>query len=417
MPTIEELVQKIDTLSNQRVSSDVFKTSLDELKAMVEKRNDDVKVELKSHYETAMKAASEEFAEKLRLSMVEMGKTFTTSGETGEDLPDEKTYGKSFGEFLTKVKYTPESLKVLGENTGSAGGYLVPTTWSKRILKRAIEKGLVRTFGPSLIDMPTPKFEVPTITSTSNSSNFYGGIMTYWGSETTDLEAGITQPTFGQVNLDAGKLYGYAESSEDLAQDAIIAIGPLLQQLFGDAIAFEEDYAFINGNGVGKPLGVVNAPCRVTVSRATATQINTIDIVNMLSRFSGSMDNAVWLANQTVLPYLYTLQDAGGNYILFPGMSGNIAGRSPGSIFGIPLVISEKAQALGTSGDLILGDWSNYLIGDLRGLRIEESKDFKFGTDKRCWKIVKRVDGKPWLNSAITPRNGGSTLSPFVLIS
>jgi hypothetical protein len=39
---------------------------------------------------------------------------------------------------------------------------------------------------------------------------------------------------------------------------------------------------------------------------------------------------------------------------------------------------------------------------------------FKFQNDQEVWRIVKRVDGQPWLDSAITPRAGGSTLSPFI---
>ena len=42
------------------------------------------------------------------------------------------------------------------------------------------------------------------------------------------------------------------------------------------------------------------------------------------------------------------------------------------------------------------------------------STDFKFQTDETAFKIIERVDGRPWLNSALTPKNSGSTLSPFV---
>jgi hypothetical protein len=44
----------------------------------------------------------------------------------------------------------------------------------------------------------------------------------------------------------------------------------------------------------------------------------------------------------------------------------------------------------------------------------DSSTDYQFGSDKTTFRIIQRVDGRPWLKSAITPQNGGNTLSPFV---
>lgn len=420
MPDIQELIGEIKDMAKQKVSVDDFTTKIDELKSQIDKRNTDVEADLKKQYgdiNDRMEKAAKDFEEKLTNAVKEMGTAFKNTGEKdGKNKPDEAKYGKDFGNFLWKVKTEDTQLKALSENTGADGGFLVPDYWSNEILKISIEDSIIRNIGPKTIDMPGPKFDIPAIKSTSQSGSVYGGIITYWGKESTNLSSNDTKPAFGKISLDANKLYGYTESYEDLNMDAMTAIGPLLQEMFGDAIAFEEDYQFINGDGVGKPLGVAQAACRATVSRGTASQIHTDDVVGMLARFSGKLDKAVWIANQSTLTYLLTLQDAAGNYILFPGMSGNIAGISPGSLYGIPIILSEKAQALGTEGDLILGDWSNYIVGDLHGLRVEESKDYKFGEDIRCWKVVKRVDGKPWLDSTITPKHG-STLSPFVLLT
>lgn len=96
---------------------------------------------------------------------------------------------------------------------------------------------------------------------------------------------------------------------EDLTRDAFIALSPLLERVFGQSLGLEENLAFYSGDGVGKPLGVVKAPCRATVSRGTASQIHATDFVNMLARFNGNMDNAVFIANQSTIPYVYTLRD------------------------------------------------------------------------------------------------------------
>jgi hypothetical protein len=45
------------------------------------------------------------------------------------------------------------------------------------------------------------------------------------------------------------------------------------------------------------------------------------------------------------------------------------------------------------------------------------STEFKFGNDKTAMRVIERVDGTPWIKSAITPRKGSNTLSPFVKVA
>ncbi len=59
---------------------------------------------------------------------------------------------------------------------------------------------------------------------------------------------------------------GYSVSSNVLLQDAAFGPEKFLFTLFGQAIAWFEEYAFLQGNGVGKPIGMLNAGCRCTGS-------------------------------------------------------------------------------------------------------------------------------------------------------
>jgi hypothetical protein len=45
------------------------------------------------------------------------------------------------------------------------------------------------------------------------------------------------------------------------------------------------------------------------------------------------------------------------------------------------------------------------------------STEWKFGNDQTAYRIIQRVDGRPWIQSAITPANSGPALSPFVQLS
>jgi HK97 family phage major capsid protein len=88
------------------------------------------------------------------------------------------------------------------------------------------------------------------------------------------------------------------------------------------------------------------------------------------------------------------------------------------TILGRPVIFTEKTPALTTTGDINFVDLSYYLIGDRQIMQASSSPHFKFSTDKTAFKFIERVDGRPWLQSAITPKNNSSsTLSPFVQLA
>ena len=84
-------------------------------------------------------------------------------------------------------------------------------------------------------------------------------------------------------------------------------------------------------------------------------------------------------------------------------------------LLGPPIYITEKVPANDATNDLSLVDFSHYLIGDRQVIQADSSPHFKFSSDKTAYKILERVDGRPWVNTALTPRNNSSnTLSPYV---
>ncbi len=404
---VEELLQSIKDIGDGKLAKEEFKTKMDQLKEAVDQRNKELDEQF-GDMENNLETKLSQMAEKI-------GDAFE---KTNYNKPDEEfKTGKTFGEFLSKVKAHHPDVKFLAEQTGSDGGYLVPEQHLNEILRIELETSVMRNSGSRIIPMSTSLLKVPALAYSNNTSgNILGGVASYWADEGETLTD--SKPEFKRVTLEPKKLIGYTEASEELTADAIVSIGGLLSQLFGEVLAFEEDDSFINGNGVAKPLGILSAPARVTVSRGTATAVvQTSNVVDMLARFRGNLNRSVWVCNQSVLPSLYKLKDENDNYIWHPGMSGSIAQGAVGTLYGRPIKISEKLPAVGDEGDIMLCDFGHYLIGDRTGLRIEESNHYKFANDLKVWRMIKRVDGQPWLESAITPRNGGSTLSPFVVLA
>lgn len=298
----------------------------------------------------------------------------------------------------------------------SDGGFLIPEILRADILSVAHERGVVRSRA-RVIPMDSLTVPFPTVDETSHVSSIYGGITGYWTEEGATLVE--SQPRFGQMELRAHKLTLYTEVPNELLRDARPSLEAFINGVFPEALAWFEDVGFFIGGGVGEPLGFLNAPCTVSIDRAGSSTDTIVwaDIVNMYARMlPQSLDRAVWVVSNEVLPQLLTMTVGAGNAAVWIG-GGNFpsgANTPPMTMLGCPIVVSEKAKQLGTPGDITFADFSYYLIGDRQAMSARQSEDYKFQNDVTAFRVIERVDGAPWLKDAITPQNGGDTLSPFV---
>lgn len=304
-----------------------------------------------------------------------------------------------------------------GSTIPADGGFLIPEELRAELLSLSLEKGVTRGLA-TVIPMESLTLKIPIVDETSHASNVYGGVTAYWTEEAAALTE--SQGTFGSVKLEADKLTIYSEFPNELAADAS-AFGAFLSQRLPEALAWFEDDAFINGTGVGEPLGWLNADAAVSVTKETGQAAATIvweNVVKMYSRMlPTSHGNAVWIASHDTFPELATMAlsvGTGGSAIwLNNGQAG-----PPMTILGRPVYFTEKTSVLGTAGDLNYVDLSYYAIGDRQSMQVDVSPHFKFQNDKTALRLIQRVTGRPWIQSALTPRNGSSsTLSPFVKVA
>lgn len=321
-----------------------------------------------------------------------------------------KNPATNLGEKLEALRNAASSV------SPSDGGFLVPETLRSQLLQIALEESVVRPLA-TVVPMDSARVPFPMIDSTTNSGSVFGGMIAYWGEEGAALTD--SSPKFGRAVLDAKKLTGLSAVPNELLQDSIVSFSALIESLWPKALAFSEDAACMSGTGVGEPLGFMGTGNTAAIAVAaesgqTAGTIVYENIVKMYARMlPSSLSKAVWICSPDALPELFTMALAvgtGGG----PIFVSSAVGAAPMTIFGRPLIVSEKAGALGTRGDIVFADLSYYLIGDRQTMTADSSTDYAFGSDKTTFRIIQRVDGQPWLKSAITPKNGGNTLSPFV---
>lgn len=300
----------------------------------------------------------------------------------------------------------------------SDGGFLIPEILRAELLRVALETAIVRSRA-RVIPMDSQTVPFPTVDSTSNVSSVYGGVTGYWTEEGATLTE--SQPRFGRIELKANKLVLYCEVPNELIQDARPSMVAFINEIFPEALAWFEDVAFFVGGGVGEPLGFMNAGATVSVDRAGSSSgtITWADIAGMYARMlPQSLGRAVWVVTNDALPALLTMPfvSGGTSPILLGGGGGFPTGTTsmPMTILGRPVIVSEKATSLGSAGDINFVDFGFYLVGDRQAMSARQSEDFRFNTDVTAFRVIERLDGRPWLAQAITPQNGGDTLSPFV---
>src|SRR5205823_3984399 len=180
--------------------------------------------------------------------------------------------------------------------------------------------------------------------------------------------------------------------------------------------AWFEDYAFLNGNGVGKPLGAIACPAALSVNRANANQFGLTDAGIMIGKLlpGWSPKTTCWVVHSGVIPQLCTMVSAAAGV----GWLQRLNDQSlPMELLGLPVAISENMQALGTAKDVALVDFQHYLIGDRQQVEIAYSEHFKFTNNQATWRFVCRVDGQPWVRSAVTLSDATSTVSPYVYLN
>lgn len=331
------------------------------------------------------------------------------------DDPDEADTDNSWlARRSTKTLQDGRETKDLLEQTGAGGGFLVPVEFRPELWGAVYENNPVRARA-TVIPMRRRQIQMPTLDqtgTTANQTRQHGGIISSWTEEGTSKAE--TQPAFRQINLVAHKLTCYTEASDELLADEAVGLVAFLNSPMGfsGAIAWEEEYTFLRGTGAGQPLGVLNAAVTLTPARAAAGAIGIVDIFNMLSQHHG--DNPCWHLSRSAMPQLLALNGPAANpsYVFIP----NAREGAPGTLFGFPVYYTEKLPVLGAAGDILLADWSYYLIGDRQATTIDSSMHYRFRYDLTAWRAVHRVDGQPWMSAPLTLADGTTQISPFVIL-
>lgn len=338
---------------------------------------------------------------------------------------------ESFGQFMAAVRFNPSDSRLdyqefdgeravldaddpraeMRMDTGSAGGFMVPQQFRETIMRVDPESALIRP-GATVMPAGTPPDAAITIPaldqSGDNPANMYGGVQVTWiaeGAEKPETDAGLRE-----ITLTPHEVAATIKVTDKLLRNWPAA-GAFLETLLRGAVTQAEDLTFIQGNGIGKPLGLLNASGAIAVNRATASSFTYADAVGMVAVMLMRGGTPVWLMSQAMIPSLLTMKDE-ADQLLFP----NMAMLGPGAtLLGYPIRWNNRQPGKGSKGDVMLVDRSYYLVKDGSGPFVATSEHVHFTSNKTVVKIFWNVDGRPWLTQPLKEENGFE-VSPFVIL-
>lgn len=325
-------------------------------------------------------------------------------------------FNKRYGEFDSLMK------TALGMNTleGADGGWAVLPEFAPNIYDRVYDNDIWSRTDNYTIAGSKMIFPRSGEKSRANGSRA-GGITGYWVDEGATITA--SQAKLAKTEVEANKLAVVVYLTEELVQDNSYALEQWVTRKVAEEFNFLLALSVFRGSGAGQPLGFLNSPTLVTVSKEsgqTAATINAKNILNMWSRriSVGSQNDLVWLINQDCEPQLHQLSiavgTAGGQVVYTP--PGGLSATPYATLMGRPVIPSEFCSTLGTVGDIALVNLKDYVTVNKGGITEASSVHVQFLTDQTALRFILRAGGRPMMDSPITPYQGTATQSSFIVL-
>lgn len=186
---------------------------------------------------------------------------------------------------------------VLQEGVDTDGGYLVPAEYDTRLIEGLTEENIMRKLATIIKTGAERKINIAASTPAAAWID-EGGALTFGDA------------TFDQINLDAHKLHVAVKVTEELLYDNVFNLESYILNKFARALANAEEDAFLNGDGIGKPLGIFAATGggQVGVTTASTTAITADEIINLIYALKRPYrKNAAFIINDQTLSILRKL--------------------------------------------------------------------------------------------------------------
>jgi len=318
--------------------------------------------------------------------------TIVSRPEFGKGSPVESMQTKVFDKWLRKGKdsLSPEEVKVLTVSNDNTAGYLAPPEYVREIIKGVTEFSPIRS--------------IARVRSTTNRSiqvpKRTGQFAAQWVAE-EGARAETTGYAVGLEEIPAHELYALVDISEQELEDSVFNLEAEMNSEFVDQFAKAEGNAFVSGNSVGKPQGILsNANVNNVAKGGAALDGDSLISAahNVKTEYS---KNGTFVMNRSTVSAVRKLKDGGGQYIFQPGIYGMGIGSN---ILGHSIVeATDMPNVGGGLKPVMFGDFKRgYMIVDRVNLSIMRDPFTQASSGNVRYIARRRVGGQVVLPEALT---------------
>ncbi len=262
------------------------------------------------------------------------------------------------------VAFQQVDTKAMSTLSDPQGGFFVPVATSDKIVRTIRETSPMRNHADQ-ITITTGSIEGPTDLNE---------VTAQWVGE-TETRSETTTPDVGMWRIDVHELHAKPKITQTILDDAGIDIEAFLSDKVSRKFARTENSAFINGNGVNKPRGILTYPAGTSykqieqVNMGHATLVTDDGVINLEDALKTDYRvGASYFMKRQTKTKLRLLKDGFGRYLWQP----NFQQGEPETLNGYPIALMDDMPAVG-AGALALAFGNMriaYLIVDRAGIRI-----------------------------------------------
>lgn len=310
------------------------------------------------------------------------------AGERGADVAE---YRNAFFKYVTAravAELDFEEKRALSRATNPAGGFLVPTEMEASIIRSERFMGSVAALSNTI--------------TTAGGEPLLVAANTAHGSAVWTAENAAFTPsdeTFAQISLNAYKASTKVIVSEELLQDSAFNLEELLSQEFGERIGVLEETAYVNGDGTGKPQGILPNITAITAAVGNTTAFNYTALVSLVFSVPAQYRRgSSFVVNDAAARNMYLMLDSQNR----PLWSVNVAVSGPDTFLGYPIYTHPDmpAPAIGAKS-VMFGDWRRvYTIRRVQGFSVQRQNELHSDNGQVGFRGWERVDGRVVLADA-----------------
>lgn len=279
---------------------------------------------------------------------------------TGEGSDDEpKLEEKAFWGFVRggTESLIAEERKALIVSDDSKGGFLAPEQFEAQLQKELVEISPIRA-AARVTQTTAGRIVWPKRTGT---------ITAKWVGETEERPK--TEPTYGQAGIDIHEMAAYIDVSNWLLEDSAIDLASELASDFAEEFGRLEGVAFLIGDGIKKPVGILNDAAIPTVANGHAANVSADALIRLMYDLPPTYRNrGSFMLNGASIAEYRLLKDANGRFL----WQDSIQAGQPATLLGRPVIEAVDMPGIEANATpVIYGDFaSGYRIADRVGLSI-----------------------------------------------